>query len=113
MENMIDFKNLVFDSIDSPINFEELIYEGGGSNSLEDQLMTFKSPDGDEVCFSFDVNCWGRILSSRGDDFTSPSSEVCNIEKQISLNDAFVDGELVELSPEQMEFALKLVQESI
>lgn len=110
---MIDFKNLVFDSVESPINFEELIYEGGGSNLLEDQFMTFKSPDGTEVCFSFDVNCWGRILSSRGDDFTAPSFEVCNIEKQISLQNVFVDGELVKLTPEQMEFALKLVQESI
>jgi hypothetical protein len=113
MENMIDFKNLVFDSIDSPINFEELIYEGDGSNSLEDQLMTFKSPDGTEVCFSFDVNCWGRIVTDRGDYWTPPSAEILNMQVEVILKEAFVDGESVEFTGEQFELATKLVEKNI
>ena len=111
---MINLDNLKFvdgDFLNSE-SISDMFYENEGSFTKKHQTITFE--DGDkELTIHFEVYADGKIYEDSGDYWTPPSCEVEVTEKEVTIEEVFVDGELVQLENEVLTKLEKLIEKEL
>ena len=112
--DMINLDNLKFVDGDF-LNSESLsdkLYENEGSFTEKHQTITFEDND-KEVTINFEVYVDGTIDEDNGDYWTPPSCEVEITETEVTIEEVFVDGELVKLDNEVLSKIEKLIEKQL
>jgi hypothetical protein len=108
---MINFDNLKFvdgDFLNSE-SLSDMLYENEGSFTQKDQSMSF-DVDGKDITINYEVYVEGTIDEDNGDYWTPPSCDVELTDVDVTINEVFIDGELVSLDKEdffKVEVSLK------
>ncbi len=77
----------------------DMIYENEGSFTQKDQSMSF-NVDGKDVTINYEVYVEGTIKEESGDHWTPSSYEVKLTDVNVTINEVFIDSELVSLDKE-------------
>ena len=111
---MINLDNLKFvdgDFLNSE-KLSDMLYENEGSFTEKHQTITFE--DGDkEVTINFEVYVEGTIDEDNGDYWTPPSCDIEVTETEVTIEEVFVDGELVKLDNEVFSKLEKLIEKQL
>lgn len=111
---MINLNNLKFvdgDFLNSQ-TLSEMIYENEGSFTQTEQSMSFDDND-KEVTVNFEVYVEGTIEEESGDYWTPGSCDVEVTETEVTINEVYVDGELVKLDNEVLYKLEKLIEKEL
>lgn len=111
---MINLDNLKFvdgDFLNSE-SLSDMLYENEGSFTKKYQTINFED-GGKEVIINFEVYVDGTIDEDNGDYWTPPSCEVEVTEKEVTIEEVFVDGELVKLDNEVLSKLEKLIEKEL
>ena len=108
---MTNFDNLKFIDGDflTTESLTDMIYENEGSFTQKNQFMSF-DVDGKDVTVNYEVYVEGTIEEESGDYWTPGSCDVELTDVDVTINEVFIDGELVSLDPEdflKVEVSLK------
>ncbi len=90
----------------------ELIFENEGSFTKKYQTIIFEDDD-KEVTINFKVYCDGIINEEDGDYWTPSTSEVEITETEVTIEEVFIDGELVKLNNDVLSKLEKLIEKEI
>lgn len=109
--NMINLDNLKFVDGDflTTESLTDMIYENEGSFTQKNQSMSF-DVDGKDVTINYEVYVEGTIEEESGDYWTPSSCDVELTNIDVTINEVFIDGELVSLDTEdffKVEISLK------
>jgi hypothetical protein len=111
---MINLDNLKFvdgDFLNSE-SLSDMLYENEGSFTEKHQTINFE--DGDkEVTINFEVYVDGTIDEDNGDYWTPPYCEVEVTEKEVTIEEVFVDGEIVKLDNKVLSKIEKLIEKQL
>ena len=77
----------------------DMIYENEGSFTQKDQSMSF-DVDGKDVTVNYEVYVEGTIDEEVGDYWTPGSCDVELTNVDVTINEVFINGELVDLDKE-------------
>ena len=80
-------------------NLVDMIYENEGSFTQKDQSMSF-DVDGEDVTVNYEVYVEGTIDEEVADYWTPSSCDVELTDVDVTINEVFIDGELVDLDKE-------------
>lgn len=111
---MINIDNLKFVDGDF-LNSESLsdkLYENEGSFTETNQVITFEDND-KELTINFEVYVDGIIDEDPGDYWTPPSCEVEVTETEVTIEEIFVDGELIKLDNEVFSKLEKIIEKQL
>jgi len=111
---MINLDNLKFidgDFLDNE-SLGDMIYENEGSFTQKDQSMSF-DVDGKDVTINYEVYVEGTIDEDNGDYWTPPSCEVEVTETEVTINEVFIDGELIQVNNDIISKLEKIIEENI
>lgn len=111
---MINLDNLKFvdgDFLNSE-SLSDMLYENEGSFTQKDQSISFDDND-KEITINFEVYVEGTIEEDSGDYWTPPSCEVEVTETEVTIEEVFVDGELVKLDNSVLSKLEKLIEKEI
>jgi hypothetical protein len=108
---MINLDNLKFVDGDflTTESLTDMIYENEGSFTQKNQSMSF-DVDGKDVTINYEVYVEGTIEEESGDYWTPSSCDVELTNIDVTINEVFIDGELVSLDTEdffKVEISLK------
>ena len=92
--------------------FSELIYEGKGSATLEEEWISFKSGDS-IVTIEYLLDLSGYFDECPGDYWTPPSSDFCLESANVEIRNLFIDDIEAEISPELEEILSHIVEKNI
>jgi hypothetical protein len=111
---MINLDNLKFVDGDflTTESLAYMIYENEGSFTQTEQSMSFDDND-TEVVVNFEVYVEGTIEEDRGDYWTPASCDVEVTEKEVTINEVYVDGELVKLDNEVLSKLEKMIEKQL
>jgi hypothetical protein len=111
---MINLDNLKFIDGDFLNNesLGDMIYENEGSFTQKDQSMSF-DVDGKDVTINYEVYVEGTIDEDSGDYWTPPSCEVEVTETEVTINEVFIDGELIQVNNYIISKLEKIIEENI
>ena len=98
---MTNFDNLKFIDGDflTTESLADMIYENEGSFTQKNQFMSF-DVDGKDVTVNYEVYVEGTIEEESGDYWTPGSCDVELTDVDVTINEVFIDGELVSLDTE-------------
>jgi hypothetical protein len=98
---MTNFDNLKFIDGDflTTESLTDMIYENEGSFTQKNQFMSF-DVDGKDVTVNYEVYVEGTIEEESGDYWTPGSCDVELTDVDVTINEVFIDGELVSLDTE-------------
>ena len=98
---MTNFDNLKFIDGDflTTESLTDMIYENEGSFTQKDQSMSF-DVDGKDVTVNYEVYVEGTIDEEVGDYWTPGSCDVELTNVDVTINEVFINGELVDLDKE-------------
>ena len=111
---MINLDNLKFvdgDFLNSE-SLSDMIYENEGSFTQTEQSMSFDDSN-KEVIVNFEVYVEGTIEEESGDYWTPSSCDVELTETEVTINEVYVDGELVKLDNEVLSKLEKLIEKQL
>jgi hypothetical protein len=111
---MINLDNLKFvdgDFLNSE-SLSEMIYENEGSFTQTEQSMSF-DVDGKDVTLNYEVYVEGTIDEESGDYWTPGSCDVELTDVDVTINEVFIDGELVKLDNEVLSKIEKLIEKQL
>ncbi len=112
--DMINLDNLKFvdgDFLNSE-SLSEMIYENEGSFTQTEQSMSF-DVDGKDVTLNYEVYVEGTIDEESGDYWTPGSCDVELTDVDVTINEVFIDGELVKLDNEVLSKIEKLIEKQL
>lgn len=95
---MTNFDNLKFIDGDflTTESLTDMIYENEGSFTQKDQSMSF-DVDGKDVTVNYEVYVEGTIEEESGDYWNPASCDVELTDVDVTINQVFIDGDLVSL----------------
>jgi hypothetical protein len=110
----IDFGRLSLADRDCSLykEFSELIYEGNGSATLEEEWISFKSGD-TMVTIEYILGLNGYFDECPGDYWTPPSSDFCLESANVEIRKLFIDDIEAEISPELEQILNSIVEKNI
>ncbi len=111
---MTNFDNLKFIDGDflTTESLTDMIYENEGSFTQKDQSMSF-DVDGKDVTVNYEVYVEGTIDEEVGDYWTPGSCDVELTDVDVTINEVFIDGELVKLDNEVLSKIEKLIEKQL
>lgn len=111
---MINFDNLKFvdgDFLNSEL-LSDMIYENEGSFTQKDQSISFDDND-KEITINFEVYVEGTIEEEIGDYFNPSTCDVELTDTEVTINEVYVDGQLVKLDNEVLFKLEKLIEKQL
>ena len=98
---MTNFDNLKFTDGDflNTESLTDMIYENEGSFTQRDQSMSF-DVNGKDVTVNYEVYVEGTIKEDTGDYWNPGSCDIKLTNVDVTINDVFIDGELINLDTE-------------
>jgi hypothetical protein len=111
---MTNFDNLKFIDGDflTTESLADMIYENEGSFTQKDQSMSF-DVDGKDVTVNYEVYVEGTIEEESGDYWTPGSCDVELTDVDVTINEVFIDGVLVDLDTEDFFKVETLLKNSL
>jgi len=111
---MINLDNLKFvdGEFSNSESLSDSLYENKESFTQKYQTIIFEDND-KEVIVHFEVYVDGNIDEDPGDYWTPPSCDVEVTVTEVSINEVFVDGELVKLDNDVLLKLEKLIEKEI